>query len=140
MYQLKGGVLSYLERIPSEQSLWEGECFVFDDRTSVSHDLSRGTWSTCCNCRAPVSPEDRESERFREGISCPHCHSKLTPERISSLEERQKQMRLARERNRKHLGAVVKRGERETGRRVNSGRGVRPLISCSLCCRQEPSN
>ena len=62
VYQLKGGVLSYLERIPSEQSLWEGECFVFDDRTSVSHDLSRGTWSTCCNCRAPVSPEDRESE------------------------------------------------------------------------------
>ena len=110
VYQLEGGVLSYLERIPSEQSLWEGECFVFDDRTSVSHSLSRGTWSTCRNCRAPVSPEDRESEMFREGISCPHCHSKLTPERISSLEERQKQMRIARERNRKHLGAVIKRG------------------------------
>lgn len=110
VYQLEGGVLSYLERVPREQSLWEGECFVFDDRTSVGHDLSRGIWSTCRNCRAPVSPEDRESEEFREGISCPRCHAKLTPERISSLEERQKQMRLARERNRKHLGAVIKRG------------------------------
>ncbi|MCY4261769.1 MAG: rhodanese-related sulfurtransferase [Candidatus Dadabacteria bacterium] len=109
VYQLEGGVLSYLERIPSEQSLWEGECFVFDDRTSVGQNLSRGTWSTCHNCRAPVSESDRRSEGFREGISCPHCHDRLTPERISSLEERQKQMRLARERNRKHLGAVIKR-------------------------------
>lgn len=110
VYQLDGGVLSYLERVPREQSLWEGECFVFDDRTSVGHDLSKGTWSTCRNCRAPVSPEDRQSEGFREGIFCPRCRARLTPERISSLEERQKQMRLARERNRKHLGAVIKRG------------------------------
>ena len=116
VYQLEGGVLSYLERVPREQSLWEGECFVFDDRTSVGHDLSRGTWSTCRNCRAPVSPEDRQSEGFREGISCPRCHSRLTPERISSLEERQKQMRLARERNRKHLGAVIKRGSAKQAR------------------------
>ena len=110
VYQLEGGVLSYLERVPREQSLWEGECFVFDDRTSVGHDLSKGIWSTCRNCRAPVSPEDRQSEGFREGISCPRCYTRLTPERVSSLEERQKQMRLARERNRKHLGAVIKRG------------------------------
>ena len=110
VYQLEGGILSYLERVPREQSLWEGECFVFDDRTSVGHDLSRGTWSTCRNCRAPVSAEDRQSGEFREGVSCPRCHARLTPERISSLEERQKQMRLARERNRKHLGAVIKRG------------------------------
>lgn len=110
VYQLEGGVLSYLERVPREQSLWEGECFVFDDRTSVGHDLSEGTWITCRNCRAPVSPEDRQSKGFREGISCPRCHARLTPERVSSLEERQKQMRLARERNQKHLGAVIKRG------------------------------
>ncbi len=116
VYQLEGGVLSYLERVPREQSLWEGECFVFDDRTSVGHDLSRGTWSTCRNCRAPVSPEDRQSEGFREGISCSRCHSRLTPERISSLEERQKQMRLARVRNRKHLGAVIKRGSAKQAR------------------------
>ncbi len=110
VYQLEGGVFSYLEQVPREQSLWEGECFVFDDRTSVGHDLSRGTWSTCRNCREPVSAQDRQSEGFRDGISCPRCHAKLTPERTSSLEERQKQMRLARERNRKHLGAVIRRG------------------------------
>ncbi len=116
VYQLEGGVLSYLERVSREKSLWEGECFVFDDRTSVGHGLSRGTWSTCRNCRAPVSPEDRQSEGFREGVSCPRCHTRLTPERISSLEERQKQMRLARERNRKHLGAVIKRGSAKQAR------------------------
>ena len=110
VYQLEGGVLSYLEQVPLEQSFWEGECFVFDDRTSVDHDLEKGTWSTCRSCRAPVSAEDRKSKGFREGISCPRCHGRLTPERISSLEERQKQMRLARERNQKHLGAVIKRG------------------------------
>ena len=116
VYQLEGGVISYLERVPREQSLWEGECFVFDDRTSVGHDLSKGTWSTCRNCRAPVSPEDRQSEGFREGVSCPRCHAELTPERISSLEERQKQMRLARERNQKHLGAVIRRGSAKQAR------------------------
>ena len=116
VYQLEGGVLSYLERVPREQSLWDGECFVFDDRTSVGHDLSGGTWSTCRNCREPVSERDRQSERFRDGICCPRCHSKLTPERISSLEERQKQMRLARERNQKHLGAVIKRGSAKRAR------------------------
>lgn len=110
VYQLEGGVLSYLEQIPGERSLWEGECFVFDDRTSVDHDLVKGTWSTCRNCREPVSAEERRSEGFREGVSCPRCHTELTPERISSLEERQKQMRLARERGQKHLGAVIKRG------------------------------
>ncbi len=116
VYQLEGGVLSYLERVPREQSLWEGECFVFDDRTSVGHDLSRGTWSTCRNCRAPVSEQDRRSEEFQDGVSCPRCHAELTPERISSLEERQKQMRLARERNRKHLGAVIRRGSAKQAR------------------------
>jgi len=110
VYQLEGGVLSYLEQVSPEQSLWEGECFVFDDRTSVDHDLAKGTWSTCRNCRSPVSSKDRQSDGFEEGIYCSRCRRKLTPERISSLKERQKQMRLARERNQKHLGAVIKRG------------------------------
>ena len=117
VYQLEGGVLSYLERVPKEQSFWEGECFVFDDRTSVDHDLARGAWTTCRNCRAPVSPEDRESEGFREGMSCPRCYKRLTPARISSLGERQKQMRIARERNQKHLGAAIKRGRSQRARR-----------------------
>ena len=109
VYQLEGGILSYLKKVGRERSLWEGECFVFDGRTSVGQDLERGTWSTCNNCRAPVSPEDRKSEKFQEGISCPSCYERLTPERISSLKERQKQMRLAKERNQKHLGAVIRK-------------------------------
>ncbi len=110
VYQLDGGILSYLKKVETEQSLWEGECFVFDGRTSVGHDLERGTWSTCSNCRAPVSSEDRKSKKFQEGISCPSCYERLTPERLSSLRERQKQMRLAKERNQKHLGAVIRKG------------------------------
>ena len=110
VYHLRGGILSYLERIPEEESLWRGECFVFDDRTSVVHGLERGTWTTCRNCRSPLSSEDRGSGLFRDGISCPRCHGSLTPGRVASLEERQKQMRLARERNTRHLGAFVGRG------------------------------
>lgn len=109
VYHLSGGILSYLERIPEKESLWEGECFVFDDRTSVGHDLKRGTWTMCRNCRAPVSSEDRGSELFREGVSCPGCHGSLTPERILSLEERSRQMKLARQRGVKHLGAEIRR-------------------------------
>ena len=114
VYQLSGGILSYLERIPEKESLWEGECFVFDDRTSVGHGLERGTWTMCRNCRAPISSEDRGSELFREGVSCPDCHGSLTPERILSLEERSRQMKIARQRGIKHLGAEIRR-TREAG-------------------------
>ena len=110
VYHLRGGILSYLERVAEEESLWRGECFVFDDRTSVVHGLGRGTWTTCRNCRSPLCAEDRKSGLFRDGVSCPFCHGGLTPERVASLEERQKQMRLARERNTRHLGAFVRRG------------------------------
>ncbi len=110
VYQLQGGILSYLQTVPKEESLWEGECFVFDGRTSLGHGLFKGEWSACHNCREPVSLQDRFSDEFREGISCPRCYSTLTSQRVSSLEERQKQIRLARKRNSKHLGAVIKRG------------------------------
>ncbi len=116
VYQLEGGVLSYLESISRDLSLWEGECFVFDGRTSLRHGLSEGKWSTCHNCREPVSPQDRFSEKFREGVWCPRCRPTLTPQRISSLEERQRQMKLAGERNSKHIGAVIKRGCSAGGR------------------------
>ena len=110
VYHLRGGILSYLERVPERESLWEGECFVFDDRTSVVHGLGKGTWTTCRNCRSPLCAKDRESGLFRDGVSCPRCHGSLTPRRIASLEERRKQMRLAEERNTRHLGAFVRRG------------------------------
>jgi UPF0176 protein len=109
VFHLKGGILKYLEDVPKEKSLWDGECFVFDNRTSVDHDLQNGIYDLCHNCRFPVSPEDMESEYFVKGISCPRCHDSITPERRTSLEERNRQIRLANERNQAHLGVNQRR-------------------------------
>jgi len=109
VFHLKGGILKYLEDVPKEKSLWDGECFVFDNRTSVDHDLQNGIYDLCHNCRFPVSPEDMESEYFVKGISCPRCHDSITPERRTSLEERNRQIRLAKERNQSHLGVNQRR-------------------------------
>nr|AFD03325.1 rhodanese domain-containing protein [uncultured bacterium W5-15b] len=109
VFHLKGGILKYLEDVPKEKSLWDGECFVFDNRASVDHDLQNGIYDLCHNCRFPVSPEDMESEYFVKGISCPRCHDSITPERRTSLEERNRQIRLAKERNQSHLGVNQRR-------------------------------
>lgn len=113
VYHLKGGILKYLEEVPEEKSLWNGECFVFDDRTSVTHDLENGSYEMCRNCRYPLSIEDRKSEKYRPGISCAYCFDTLTEERISALEERQKQIKLARMRNEKHLGSTIQRQKKK---------------------------
>ena len=107
IYHLRGGILKYLEEIPKEESLWEGECFVFDDRASITHNLDKGTYELCRNCRMPLSIKDRRSEKYEEGISCTYCYDSLTHKRISSLMERKKQMELAKLRNQKHLGAYI---------------------------------
>ena len=104
VYHLKGGILKYLEEVPNAQSTWEGECFVFDNRTSVDHDLENGVYDLCHNCRYPVSPEDMKSDYYEKGVSCPKCHNRITESRRRSLEERNKQIRLARSRNQQHLG------------------------------------
>ena len=109
VYHLKGGILKYLEDVPREESLWDGECFVFDNRTSVDHDLQNGIYDLCHNCRFPVSPEDMKSEQFEKGISCPRCYDTITPERRTSREERNRQIKLARERNQAHLGVNQRR-------------------------------
>jgi len=109
VFHLKGGILKYLEDVSKEKSLWDGECFVFDNRTSVDHDLQNGIYDLCHNCRFPVSPKDMESEYFVKGISCPRCHDSITPERMTSLEERNRQIRLAKERNQAHLGVNQRR-------------------------------
>lgn len=113
VYHLKGGILKYLEEVPEEKSLWKGECFVFDDRTSVDHELNNGSYEMCRNCRYPLSPENRKSKKYKEGISCEYCFDSLTEDRISSLEERQKQIRLAKKRNKKHLGSVIHRQKKQ---------------------------
>lgn len=103
VYHLKGGILKYLEEIPEEESLWEDECFVFDHRVSLKHGLVEGEYMLCYGCQNPISPADRESPMFEEGVSCPHCDDSLSNEDRARFRERQLQIRLARERGDTHL-------------------------------------
>lgn len=104
VYHLKGGILKYLEEMPKEDSLWEGECFVFDERVTVDHDLNPGEFDQCHACRRPISDEDKRSEQFQLGVSCPKCYDESSPEQKQRFAERQKQIELARARGRQHRG------------------------------------
>ncbi|MGQ0526902.1 MAG: oxygen-dependent tRNA uridine(34) hydroxylase TrhO [Alphaproteobacteria bacterium] len=90
VYHLKGGILKYLETIPAGQSLWDGECFVFDQRVSVGHGLEEGTFKVCHGCREPLSAAEIEHPSYEKGVSCPHCAGALTPERANKLRARHK--------------------------------------------------
>lgn len=90
VYHLKGGILKYLETVPADQSLWDGECFVFDKRVSVGHGLKEGDWTICHGCREPLSLEETELPAYEKGVSCHHCIDSLTEERATSLRVRQK--------------------------------------------------
>ena len=114
VYHLQGGILKYLETIPPEQSLWQGECFVFDERVSVGHGLSEGALDLCRSCRHPIGEAEKASDRYEEGISCPHCYEGLTEARKRGFAERQRQVALARQRNQAHIGARMP--ERHTPR------------------------
>ena len=109
VYHLQGGILKYLEEVPKEDSLWQGECFVFDQRVSVKHGLEIGDYDQCHACRHPLSPEEMQSTQYVAGISCPHCFSKLSEEKRASVTERQKQIALAKKRGEAHIGKVVKK-------------------------------
>lgn len=104
VYHLKGGILKYLEEVPAEDSLWEGECFVFDERVAVDHDLQPGHYIQCHACRMPLDKEDLQSPLYIQGESCPHCHDQTTPEQRERYRERQRQMLLAKERGEPHRG------------------------------------
>ncbi len=107
VYQLNGGILKYLEEVDSEESLWEGECFVFDSRVSVDHELAEGSYKQCFACRRPISDEEMQSEDYVEGVSCPRCINETTAEQRSNFGERQKQVELAEQRNEQHIGENV---------------------------------
>ncbi len=104
VYHLEGGILKYLEEMPAEDSLWEGECFVFDDRVSVGHGLKPGPYDMCHACRRPISDEDKASEYYVKGVSCPHCYDETSATQKSRFAERQKQIALAKKRGELHLG------------------------------------
>jgi len=101
---LRGGILKYLEEVPEDASLWRGECFVFDERVSVDHDLAPGSFTVCRGCRGTLAPADREAPEFEEGVSCARCFADLTPARAARFRERHKQQRLAESRGALHLG------------------------------------
>ncbi len=104
VYHLNGGILKYLEEIPKDESLWDGECFVFDERVSVGHGLEPGPYDSCHACRHAVDADDKASPLYIEGVSCPKCHASLSPERKARFVERQKQIELAKNRGEAHLG------------------------------------
>ena len=104
VWHLKGGILNYLETIPPEESDWDGECFIFDNRVSVTHGLKDGGTQLCYGCRWPLSDEDLQSEKYEYGISCPRCFDSLNEAKRQSLEERHKQLKLAEKRNVPHIG------------------------------------
>jgi UPF0176 protein len=106
VYHLKGGILKYLDTVPPEQSLWKGECFVFDQRVTVKHGLELGSYALCHACRRPLSEGDMVSPLYQEGVSCPACHVERTERQRAAYAERQRQTRLAEARGEAHVGAV----------------------------------
>jgi UPF0176 protein len=107
VYHLKGGILKYLEDVPREQSAWQGECFVFDERVTVDHNLERGQYDQCHACRMPVSAEDMQNEKYVKGESCPHCWNQRSDEQRMRYRERERQAELAARRGEPHIGADV---------------------------------
>ncbi|MDR7103330.1 rhodanese-related sulfurtransferase [Croceicoccus sp. BE223] len=107
VYHLKGGILRYLESVPETRSLWQGECFVFDQRVSIGHGLVQGSLTLCHACRRPISAEDRKSPFYEEGAGCPGCHAERTEEQRASYRERHRQEQLAAAQGRSHVGAVM---------------------------------
>ena len=108
IYQLNGGILKYLEEINLNDSLWDGSCFVFDDRVALNHGLKESIYEMCHACRTPYHPDEKKSKYFIEGVSCSKCYNQYSDERKERFAERQKQIDLAKKRNEKHLGKKMR--------------------------------
>jgi UPF0176 protein len=104
VFHLKGGILKYLETVPAEDSLWQGECFVFDERVSVGHGLAEGDVELCRACRRPITAEGRSSPFYAEGISCAGCYGERSEDDRARYAERHRQVELARAKGRRHVG------------------------------------
>jgi len=113
VYHLEGGILKYLEEVPKADSMWQGECFVFDNRVAVDHSLVKGQYDQCFACRYPVSEADKASEHYIQGVSCPHCFDKVDEQQRQRFKEREKQMELSRARGVQHIGSDVNSDNRE---------------------------
>lgn len=109
VYHLQGGILKYLEEVPEKESLWEGECFVFDERVAVTHKLKKGSYFQCFGCRHPISEEQIKKGPYKKGVYCPHCYGKKTKDQLGRYEQRQKQIDLAKQRGLAHRGQNQKK-------------------------------
>jgi UPF0176 protein len=109
VYHLEGGILKYLEDVPKDDTLWEGDCFVFDNRVAVNHDLEKSHYDQCYACRLPITEQDKKSDAYEAGISCPKCHGAHSEEQLSRFREREKQVSLALERDEEHLGLEARK-------------------------------
>ncbi len=107
VYHLEGGILKYLEEVSRDETMWQGECFVFDGRVAVNHDLEPGQYDQCYACRFPMTEEDKQSEHYVKGVSCHRCHDKVTEEQRNRYAERQRQISLAKARGEEHIGGEV---------------------------------
>lgn len=106
VYHLKGGILKYLEEVPESESLWDGECFVFDQRIAVSHGLETGSYDMCPSCGRPISEADKSSPKYQEGVSCTYCFDSLSEEKKTRQQEKKRQLELARKRNGQDLSVT----------------------------------
>ena len=106
IYHLQGGILNYMEKVDEKNSLWQGECFVFDDRVALNHNLEVGSYDMCHGCRMPITEADKLESEYVRGVSCPNCFNKKTPDQKKRYADRQKQVDLAKQRNEKHIGAT----------------------------------
>lgn len=104
VYHLEGGILKYLEDVPEQESLWEGECFVFDERVTVNHQLEKGDYDQCHACRLPITDEDKQNPLYQKGVSCPHCYNQTSEQQKARFAEREKQIQLAKRRGEAHIG------------------------------------
>jgi UPF0176 protein len=114
VYHLEGGILKYLEEVPKDQSLWQGECFVFDNRVAVDQDLKRGSYDQCHACRMPITEQEKTLQTYQEGLSCHHCYGKVSDEQRQRFAQRQKQVQLAKARGEEHIGSAA---QQDTERR-----------------------
>ena len=103
IYQLKGGILNYLKNVKKKETLWKGECFVFDNRVSIKHGLTVGSFFMCSGCRKPISQKDKKSKKYEEGVSCPNCHDSLKASQKERFRMRQRQINLAKKHGKKHI-------------------------------------
>lgn len=109
VYHLEGGILQYLQDVPKEQSLWEGDCFVFDNRVAVNHDLQKSDYDQCYACRLPITEQDKQSPQYERGVSCPKCYGTHSEEQLARFREREKQVNLARARQEEHVGSEARK-------------------------------